>query len=140
MDLPLPMKKHRKVNIPKGLRPNKPTRPPAFKVKGNSAQNGQQIRNIFDFQVLNGDQGIVVRSEWPVRRDTVGFYDGRRLSRKLEAVRLVNCYLLFPRGRHVRPSCIASELVLGPQNEIRQGNQLEVQFESYRKVSDNMEM
>ena len=56
-------------------------------------QNGRKIRTIFNLQVLDGGQGIVVRTAWPVSRATVGFYDGGRLLRKLEAVRLVSCYL-----------------------------------------------
>ena len=32
-----------------------------------------------------GDQGIVVRTGGPIRRNPIGFYDSRRLLRKLEA-------------------------------------------------------
>jgi hypothetical protein len=127
VDLPLPMKIHRKA-APKRKKFSKKGLTCAtqqaytftsLQGKRNIVQNGWQIRRIFNFQVLDGDQRIVVRTGWPVCRDTVGFYDGWRLLRKLETVGLVNCYLqiaLFPRGRtiqrHVRPSCIASELVL----------------------------
>ena len=125
VDLPLPMKRHHKTIIKKKPKSQLtcPTQQAhaftSLQCKGNVVQNGRQIRSIFNFQVLDGDQGIVVGTGRPVRRDTVGFYDGRRLLRKLEAVHLINRYLqiVFEKGRltiqlHVRRSCITSESVL----------------------------
>jgi len=101
-------------------------------------QNGRQIRSIFNFQVLDGDQRIVVRTGRPLRRDTVGFYDGGRLLQKREAVRLVSCYLQIYFFFQVNPTI---QWDIRPSYSwIRQEKQLEVQFESYSKVSDNMEM
>jgi hypothetical protein len=84
VDLPLPIKIHRKA-APKRKKISKkgltcPTQQAyaftSLQGKRNIVQNGRQIRSIFNFQVLDGDQRIVIGTGWPVCRDTVGFYDG----------------------------------------------------------------
>jgi len=99
VDLPLPVKRHRKI-APRKKTFQSLTCPTqqaytftSLQGERNVMQNGRQIRSVFNFQVLNGDQGIVVRTRRPVRRNAVGFYDSRRLLRKLKALRLVNNYL-----------------------------------------------
>ena len=84
--------------------------------KRNIVQNGRQIRSIFNFQVFDGDQGIVVRTGRPVRRDTVGFYNSWRLLRKREAFHLVNSHLQISSEKRpltirrcVRRSCVTSD-------------------------------